>query len=129
MTSVSIRSATPRVGCRSGFWISRSWARATGDVAGHTAALNNGRWRMDLGVIFFAPPRMSAQIGRSIEELGFSTLLYPDSQNLAPDVWSQLNLAAHATSKIRIGTGVTNTVTRDPAVTACAALTLQVESQ
>ena len=84
---------------------------------------------MDIGVIFFAPPRMSAQIARSIEEMGFFTLLYPDSQNLAPEVWSQLNLAAQATSKIRIGTGVTNSITRDPAVTACAALTLQVESQ
>ena len=52
----------------------------------------------------------------------------PDSQNLAPEVWGQLMLAAKATSRIRLGPGVTNSVTRDAAVTASAALSLQVES-
>jgi len=37
-------------------------------------------------------------------------------------------LVARSTSKIRIGPGVTNSVTRDPAVTASAALALQAES-
>ena len=63
-----------------------------------------------------------------VEELGFDTLLFPDSQNLAPEVWSQLTLAAGATTRLRLGPGVSNSVTRDPAVTAAAALTLQVES-
>jgi 5,10-methylenetetrahydromethanopterin reductase len=37
-------------------------------------------------------------------------------------------LAAAATKRLRLGPGVSNSVTRDPAVTACAALSLQVES-
>jgi 5,10-methylenetetrahydromethanopterin reductase len=63
-----------------------------------------------------------------VEDLGFDALLFPDSQNLAPDVWSELTLAANATTRITLGPGVSNSVTRDPAVTAAAALTLQVES-
>jgi 5,10-methylenetetrahydromethanopterin reductase len=62
------------------------------------------------------------------EDLGFASLILPDSQNLAPEVWGQLMLAAQATSRIRLGPGVTNSITRDPAVTASAALSLQVES-
>ena len=83
---------------------------------------------MDVGVIMAPPPRRAAQIARLAESLGFKSLLFPDSQNMAPDVWQQLALAAHATSTIRLGPGVTNPVTRDPAVTACAALSLHVES-
>ena len=37
-------------------------------------------------------------------------------------------LAAGATSRLRLGPGVSNSVTRDPAVTASAALSLQAES-
>src|SRR6185295_2050223 len=57
-----------------------------------------------------------------------ATLLLPDSQNLAPDVWQQLALAAHATTRIRLGPGVTNPTTRDAAGTANAATSLQIES-
>ena len=37
-------------------------------------------------------------------------------------------LAAQATKQIKLGPGVTNSVTRDPAVTASAALSLHAES-
>jgi 5,10-methylenetetrahydromethanopterin reductase len=83
---------------------------------------------MEIGVILPPLPRRSAELARMAESLGFGTLLYPDSQNLAPDVWQQLALAAQATTTIRLGPGVTNPATRDAAVTACAALSLQVES-
>ncbi len=83
---------------------------------------------MEVGVILPPLPRRSAELARMAESLGFACLLYPDSQNLAPDVWQQLALAAQATTTIHLGPGVTNPVTRDPAVTACAALSLQVES-
>jgi 5,10-methylenetetrahydromethanopterin reductase len=83
---------------------------------------------MQVGVIMAPLPRRSAELARMAETLGFTTLLYPDSQNLAPDVWQQLALAAQATTTVLLGPGVTNPVTRDPAVTACAALSLQVES-
>ena len=83
---------------------------------------------MDVGLLAPAGAGRAATFARTIEDLGFASLVIPDSQNLAPDVWSQLVLAAKATSRLRLGPGVTNSVTPDPAVTACAALTLQVES-
>ncbi len=83
---------------------------------------------MDIGLIFAALPGRSGELAQLAEALGYRSLLYPDSQNLAPDVWQQLALAAAATTTIRLGPGVTNPVTRDPAVTAGAALTLHVQS-
>jgi len=83
---------------------------------------------MDVGLTLIPQPRRAARNARMVEDLGFASLILPDSQNLAPEVWGQLMLAAQATSRIRLGPGVTNSVTRDPAVTACAALSLQVES-
>jgi 5,10-methylenetetrahydromethanopterin reductase len=62
------------------------------------------------------------------EGFGFNSLVFADTQCLTPEVWSQLMLAATATERIEIGTGVTNPVSRDPAVTASAALGLQVAS-
>src|ERR1700745_1351335 len=83
---------------------------------------------MEIGLETAAPARRAGEIARTFEALGFATLLFPDSQNPAPEVWQQLALAAAATSRIRLGPGVTNPVTRDPAVTACAAATLQLAS-
>src|SRR5256712_13493783 len=82
---------------------------------------------MEIGVLAVAAPRRSATTARLLEELGFDTVLFPDSQNLAPEVWGQLMLAAQATSRVRLGPGVTNSITRDPAGTASAALALQAE--
>jgi 5,10-methylenetetrahydromethanopterin reductase len=84
---------------------------------------------MDVGVLLPLEPRRAVATARLVEELGFASLIVPDSQNLAPDVWGQLMLAAAGTSRIRLGPGVSNSVTRDPAVTACAAVSLQAESQ
>src|SRR5207247_381964 len=83
---------------------------------------------MDFGVLAVPEPRRPPRTARLLEELGFDTALLPDSQNLAPEVWGQLMLAAQATTRVRLGPGVTNSVTRDPAVTASAALALQAES-
>jgi 5,10-methylenetetrahydromethanopterin reductase len=83
---------------------------------------------MEVGVLVIPGPRRYVETARRIEDLGFTTLLFPDSQNLAPEVWGQLMLAASATSRLRLGPGVTNSVTRDPAVTASAAAALQAES-
>lgn len=84
---------------------------------------------MDMGVLMPPLPRRAGYVARMVEELGFDAMLFPDSQNLAPEVWSQLSLAASATTKLKLGPGVSNSLTRDAAVTACAALTLQVESE
>ena len=83
---------------------------------------------MDLGLLMFPSPTGSADMARMVEGLGFRSLVFADTQCLTPEVWSQLMLAAAATERIQIGTGVTNPVSRDPAVTASAALGLQVAS-
>jgi 5,10-methylenetetrahydromethanopterin reductase len=67
-------------------------------------------------------------LAQRLERLGFASALFTDSQNLCPEVWSQLTLAARATERLLLGPGVTNSVTRDPALTANAAVTLQVNS-
>ncbi len=84
---------------------------------------------MDVGVLVVAVPGRFVGLAQSIEAMGFASLCIPDSQNTAPEVWGQLMLAASATTRIRLAPGVSNSVTRDPAVTACAALSLQVESK
>jgi len=83
---------------------------------------------MEIGVLMVPVPRQTTDSARRVEQLGFDAALFPDSQNLAPDVWGQLMLAAKGTARVKIGPGVSNSTTRDPAVTASAALALQVES-
>jgi 5,10-methylenetetrahydromethanopterin reductase len=75
-----------------------------------------------------ASPGYTARSAKEIEKMGFDYLLCPDTQNLAPDPYGQLSLACAATEKLHLGTGVTNPLTRDAAVTATALLTLQQES-
>jgi 5,10-methylenetetrahydromethanopterin reductase len=84
---------------------------------------------MNIGVLMVAMPGRFAATASMVEELGFASLIIPDSQNLAPEVWGQLMLAAAATTRIRLGPGVSNSVTRDSALTACSALSLQAESR
>ena len=62
------------------------------------------------------------------EEIGFDGIVYVDSQNAVGDCYIAMGLAAHGTSTIKLGTGVTNSFTRHPAVTASAIATVQVES-
>jgi len=83
---------------------------------------------MKLGLLLFPAPRGSAQLARMAENMGFDSLVFADTQNITPEVWGQLMLAARDTERIELGTGVTNPGTRDVAVTASAALALQVES-
>jgi 5,10-methylenetetrahydromethanopterin reductase len=75
----------------------------------------------------FSFARRVAPHAREAEEQGFDGFLLADSQNLNADIWVELGLAAAATERIRLGPGVTNPVTRHPAVTASAAATLQIE--
>ena len=84
---------------------------------------------MEIGVSTVAWFGQAEGLARRIEQLGFASLLFTDSQNLCPEVWSQLSLAARASERLRLGPGVTNSVTRDPALTACAAATLQSTSR
>ncbi len=59
------------------------------------------------------------------EALGFDGLTLTDSQNLSPDTYVALTLAARSTTRLMLGTGVTNPLTRHAAVTAGAMASLQ----
>ena len=60
--------------------------------------------------------------------MGYDGIVFSDSQNLDADCYIALAQAAQATSKIELGTGVTNSFTRHAAVTASAIVTVQAES-
>ena len=66
-----------------------------------------------------------AQVAVRAEDAGFDGIIYVDSQNIACDCYVALALAANATTRIKLGTGVTNPVTRHPATTASAIATVQ----
>ena len=61
---------------------------------------------------------------RLADENNIQNLWIIDSQNAYPNVWTTATLCAVNTSRIRIGPGVTNPVTRHPQVTANAALSV-----
>jgi len=82
----------------------------------------------EFGIVMEASPGYTASLAREIEAMGFDYLLCPDTQNLAPDPYGQLTLASDYTDRLRLGTGVTNPVTRDVAVSSTALMTLQQES-
>ena len=73
-------------------------------------------------------PRTFVARAQQAEAAGFDGVTIVDSQNLSGDCYVALGLAAHATERIRLGTGVTNPFTRHPAVTACAIATVHAES-
>lgn len=83
---------------------------------------------MEFGIVMEASPGHTAPLAQEIESMGFDILLCPDTQNLSPDPIGQLSLAGNATSTLRVGTGVTNPITRDPAVLASSLATLAVET-
>jgi 5,10-methylenetetrahydromethanopterin reductase len=84
--------------------------------------------RIEVWLHTFSFPGRVAELARRAEAWGFDGLLVADSQNLNADIWVELALAGAATERIRLGPGVTNPVTRHPAVTASAAATLQAET-
>jgi 5,10-methylenetetrahydromethanopterin reductase len=72
-----------------------------------------------------APATEVAAFAREAEQAGFDVAWVPDSQFLWRDVWATLALVATSTERIAIGTAVTNFETRDVAVTAGAAATIE----
>lgn len=62
------------------------------------------------------------------EANGWDGMVVVDSQNLSGDPYVALTLAAGVTSKLKLGTGVTNTSTRHPAATAAAIASVHVAS-
>ena len=62
---------------------------------------------------------------REAEAAGWAGVSVYDSQNLDVDCYAVLLLAAQATTRLGLGTGVNSPGVRHPAVTACAIATLQ----
>jgi 5,10-methylenetetrahydromethanopterin reductase len=87
---------------------------------------SSGRPKVRFGTVTFAEDYAEyARWLETAERLGYDFAGHGDSQNLWTDVYVSLAYAATRTSRVRIGTGVTNPVTRHPAVTAGAVTSLQ----
>ena len=70
------------------------------------------------------PPATFVDMVSEIESLGFGHLWLTDSSLHARESYVYLTLATANSSRLRLGTAVTNPVTRHPAITAVAAATL-----
>lgn len=74
-----------------------------------------------------SPRRISATAERA-EADGWDGLAVVDSQNLSGDCYVALTMAAQNTDRLKLATGVTNPVTRHPAVTAAAIASVHLVS-
>jgi 5,10-methylenetetrahydromethanopterin reductase len=70
-------------------------------------------------------PAEWVELVRWIEELGYDDLWITDSSLHAGDVYVYSTLALQSTTRLTVGTAVTNPLTRHPAITANAFRTLQ----
>ncbi len=75
---------------------------------------------MELWTTTVASARAAQRMAQEIEKAGWDGMLVVDSQNLSGDPYVSLALAATVTTRIGLGTGVTNSVTRLAAATATA---------
>ncbi len=82
----------------------------------------------EFGLLTFPAPGLIGTMAAAVEEAGWDSLWLADTQNLAAEVFVSLGMAASATSRLGLATGVTNPVTRHPAVTASAIASVQVAS-
>jgi 5,10-methylenetetrahydromethanopterin reductase len=73
-------------------------------------------------------PGRAARRAEQAERAGFDGMTVVDSQNLSGDPYVALALAAKATARLKLATGVTNPYTRHAAVTASSIATVQAES-
>lgn len=67
-------------------------------------------------------------VAQAVEAEGWDGQMFMDSQCLGADPWAQMGAWAVSTRRIRLSTGVTNPCTRNLAVTAAAAATIQTIS-
>ncbi len=80
-------------------------------------------WTNGVGI-----PGAAVRRATDVEAAGFDGMTVVDSQNLSGDPYVALALAAKATERLLLATGVTNPYTRHPAVTASSIATVQAES-
>ncbi len=76
------------------------------------------RIRFDIGLLPNRPITEVADLAVLAEEAGFGGVWIADSQSIFRDGWAALTLCAHRTKGIRLAPGVTNPITRHPAVLA-----------
>jgi 5,10-methylenetetrahydromethanopterin reductase len=88
----------------------------------------NSASRLELWTGGVSAPGSIARMARHAEDDGWDGIGLVDSQNLAPDPYVILGLAAEATSTLRLATAVTNPVTRHAAAAATAIATVQASS-
>jgi 5,10-methylenetetrahydromethanopterin reductase len=86
------------------------------------------RTNVELWTAGISMPGRAARQAERAEEAGWDGITFVDSQNLSGDTYVALAMAARATSRLKLSTGVTNPFTRHAAVTASAIATVQVES-
>jgi 5,10-methylenetetrahydromethanopterin reductase len=79
---------------------------------------------LHVGLLPNRPAAEVVELVEAAEELGFAGAWVADSQSIMRDAWAVLAAAAGRTSRILLATGVTNPVTRHPAVLAGAIATL-----
>lgn len=70
----------------------------------------------------------SAADARAVEAQGWDGQMFMDSQSLSADPYALMGAWAIVTERIKLSTGVTNPLTRHPAVTAAGAATVQMLS-
>ena len=75
-----------------------------------------------------AGPNSIGRFAERLEADGFDGVAVVDSQNLRGDPYVALALAARATSRLGLATGVTNPYTRHAAATACSIASVQTLS-
>ena len=83
---------------------------------------------MKLSFGFLPVPGSTGELAATLERLGFDAVTLADSPLLAGEIHGQLMIAAGATKRLEIVSGLTNSVTRDASVTASAFAALQIES-
>lgn len=82
----------------------------------------------ELSILTFPQPGTAGAVARMFEGAGWDGVYFADTQNLTAEVHVSLALAAASTERMLLATGVTNPVTRHPAVTAAAIASVQAAS-
>lgn len=82
----------------------------------------------NFGLLTFPVPGLAGAMAKGVEDAGWDSLWLADTQNLAAEVFVSLGMAAASTTTLGLATGVTNPITRHPAVTASAIASVQAAS-
>ncbi len=82
----------------------------------------------ELDLLIFPIPGLAGAMAARFEQQGWDGVYMADTQNLTAEVYVSLGVAAASTERMKLATGVTNPVTRHPAVAAASIATVQAAS-